>query len=28
VYFLRGQKKEFQHFEAAFGWHEHERSWE
>jgi putative endonuclease len=26
VYLLPGQKKEFQHFEAAFGWNEYERS--
>jgi putative endonuclease len=28
VYLLPGQKKEFQHFEAAFGWNEREGSWE
>ena len=28
VYLLPGQKKEFQHFEAAFGWNERERDWE
>jgi len=28
VYLLPGQKKEFQHFEGAFGWNEHPREWE
>jgi putative endonuclease len=28
VYLVPGQKKEFEHFEAAFGWNEHEREWE
>ncbi len=28
VYLVPGQKKEFQHFEAAFGWSEQQRDWE
>ena len=28
VYLVPGQKKEFQHFEGAFGWDERDRSWE
>jgi putative endonuclease len=28
VYLVPGQKKEFQHFEAAFGWNEQQREWE